>query len=317
MEIYRLLKPNGIAVIVYAHKSSEGWETLINSLLDSGLVVTAAWPINTERKTRLNAKETAALASSIYMVAGKYSKKPVGFFRDIRGDLKKHLNSELEKLWKEGVSGADFFISAIGSSIEVFGMYEKIINDEGNEIRANKLLEEVRTIVTDYTVRQVLHNGFVAEISQLTRLYLLWRWAYAEARIHFDDARKIAQSVGIDISSSWNKGFIYKDKEFIRLLGPNNRNEEELVGSKEMIDVLHLVLQLWNKGKNNDVIEVLAKSGFGNSDAFYRVAQAFLNRFLIPSEFQRVRIHTIDKFTKLILKKDRNDLVLQCLDNLG
>ena len=37
----------------------------------------------------------------------------------------------------------------------------------------------------------------------------------------------------------------------------------------------------------------------------------------ILSEFQRVRIHTIDKFTKLILEKDRNDLVLQCLDNLA
>jgi hypothetical protein len=37
----------------------------------------------------------------------------------------------------------------------------------------------------------------------------------------------------------------------------------------------------------------------------------------MPSEFQRIRIHTIDKFTELILKKDRNDLVLQCLDNLG
>ena len=33
-EIHRILKPNGIAVIVYAHKSTEGWETLINALLD-------------------------------------------------------------------------------------------------------------------------------------------------------------------------------------------------------------------------------------------------------------------------------------------
>lgn len=37
----------------------------------------------------------------------------------------------------------------------------------------------------------------------------------------------------------------------------------------------------------------------------------------IPSEFQRIRIHTIDKFTKSILKKDRKDLLLQCLENLG
>lgn len=43
-EIHRVLKPDGIAVIVYAHKSTEGWETLINSLLDSGLIMTGAWP---------------------------------------------------------------------------------------------------------------------------------------------------------------------------------------------------------------------------------------------------------------------------------
>ena len=39
-EMHRVLKPNGIAVIVYAHKSTEGWETLMNALLDSNLVIT-------------------------------------------------------------------------------------------------------------------------------------------------------------------------------------------------------------------------------------------------------------------------------------
>lgn len=62
-EIHRILKPNGIAVIVYAHKTTSGWETLINSLLDSGLVITASWPINTEMKARLRTKESAVLAS--------------------------------------------------------------------------------------------------------------------------------------------------------------------------------------------------------------------------------------------------------------
>ena len=49
-EIYRVLKPNGITTIVYTHKSTSDWETLINSLLDSGLVITASWPIHTEMK---------------------------------------------------------------------------------------------------------------------------------------------------------------------------------------------------------------------------------------------------------------------------
>jgi adenine-specific DNA methylase len=273
-EIRRILRPNGISTIVYAHKSTQGWETLINSLLDSGLVVTGAWPIHTEKKGRLRSQESAALASSIYMVARKVEKRGTGFYREVKEELREHLNTKLHSLWGEGISGADFFISAIGSSIQVFGKYEKVIDDEGTVIRADRLLEDVRRIVTDYAVRQVLHNGFVEEISPMTRFYVLWRWAYADARLEFDDAQKLAQTVGIDLGEEWNRGFIKKDKEFIDVLAPDERALGDFASSNELIDVLHHVLLLWKKGKQTEILEVLRESGFGKSDVFYGVAQA-------------------------------------------
>lgn len=274
IEINRILKPNGVSVIVYAHKSTAGWETLINSLIDSGLTVTGAWPIHTEMKMRLRATESAALASSIYMIARKFPRQETGFYREIKHALSKHLDHKLDMLWKEGISGADFFIAAIGSSIEVFGRYDRIIDDEGNIVRADKLLEEVRRIVTEYAVRQVLHNGFVAEITPLTRFYVLWRWGYGDVKLEFDDALKLARGVGIDITQEWNRGFIKKDKEFVRILGPEDRDVSQLKGSHELIDVLHNVLLLWNKGKNEEAVNILKETGFGKSDVFYRVAQA-------------------------------------------
>ena len=153
-EFYRILKPDGIATIVYAHKSTEGWETLINSLLDSGLIMTGAWPLHTEMGARLNAKETAALASSIYIVARKMERQPTGFYNEVKEELKRHLNKKLERLWQEGIGGADFFISAIGSAIEVFGKYEKVMDYEGKIVRADRLLEYVRRIATDYAVHR-------------------------------------------------------------------------------------------------------------------------------------------------------------------
>jgi adenine-specific DNA methylase len=60
-------------------KEEEIWETLVNSLLDSGLIMTDAWPIRTEMASRLIAKETASLASSIYIVARKIKRKSTGF----------------------------------------------------------------------------------------------------------------------------------------------------------------------------------------------------------------------------------------------
>ena len=273
-EMHRVLKPEGICVIVYAHKSTAGWETLINSLLDSGIVVTGAWPIHTEMRGRLRANASAALASSIYMIGRKEQREPTGFYKEVRQELRSYLNQKLDSVWSQGISGADFLVSAIGSSIEVFGKYEKIIDDEGNQLRADRLLEDVRKIVIDYAVKQVLHNGFAGEISPLTRFYVLWRWAFGEGRIEFDEGRKLAQSIGIDLAREWNKGFIRKENEFIEVLGPDERNPLTLEGSKELIDVLHDVLLHWKKGKTEEITRILKESGFGKSDSFYRVAQA-------------------------------------------
>jgi len=281
-EIYRVLKPNGIATIVYTHKSTSGWETLINSLLDSSFVITASWPIHTEMKTRLRARESAALASSIYFVARKIERKETGWYNEVKEEIKKHIYKKLERLWQEGISGADFFIAAIGSSIEIFGKYEKVMDYEGNIIRADILLDFVRDVVTDYTVRQILHNGIAGELSPLTKFYLLWRWTYQEAKVCFDDARKLAQSTGIDLAKEWNKGFIRKEKEFIRILGPQERDLKE-VKNNELIDVLHQTLILWKEGKREEMKKVLANSGWGNKDAFYRVAQAISETLPIES----------------------------------
>lgn len=288
-EIHRVLKPDGIAMIVYAHKSTEGWETLINSLLDSGLIMTGAWPLHTEMKARLAAKESASLASSIYIVARKMQRQPTGFYNEVQEELKQHLNKKLERLWQEGVGGADFFIAAIGSAIEVFGKYEKVMDYEGNIIRADRMLEDVRRIATDYAVRQILHNGFSGEISDLTRFYVLYRWDYGEAKVQFDEARKLAQSCGIDLALEWNRsGFISKEKEFIRVLGPQDRKLEELEGSSKLIDVLHRVLLLWEKSKRSEMISLLQESGFGKSEAFYRVAQAVSESLPLESKEKKL-----------------------------
>lgn len=112
------------------------------------------------------------------------------------------------------------------------------------------------------------------EISLLTRFYVLWRWAYRESPVHFDDGRKLAQSLQVDLSTLWNKGFIAKENEFIHILGPQERKLEELKNSKELIDVLHRVLLLWNESKNEQIVDILRETGFGATDVFYGVAQA-------------------------------------------
>jgi len=272
-EINRMLKPDGISVIVYAHKSTEGWERLIYSLLHSGLIITASWPIYTEMKSRVRSREAASLLSSIYLIVRKSKKEPTGFYREVKQELKKYLDKKLAQLWNEGISGADFFISAIGSAIEVFGKYEKVVDDSDNQIPVSKLLDDTREIVTNYAIQKVLRSEFSDEISQMTRFYILWRWALGEVKVPYNDALKLAQSTGID-ERELNKGFLLKEKEYVRVLGPDERKEEELEESHELIDVLHHTLILWKKNKKEELEKLLQEKGYDKSDMFKRVAQA-------------------------------------------
>ena len=272
-EIWRVLKQDGIAVIVYAHKSTEGWETLINSILKSGLVVTAAWPIHTEMKSRMVAKESAALSSSIYMVARKSSRQKLGFYRDVKKGLSTHVAGKLEQLWKQGISGADLSISAIGISMEVFAKYEKVVDDNDEQITAQQLLDDVRKIVTDFTINQALHSDLEGTLSHMTRFYILWRLEYGYAKVPFDNALKLAQSVGVDIEEEYNRGFIRKEKGFIRVLAPTERKLSEIV-SRDLIDTLHRSVLLWKGNKKQAMLDELKKSGLGEFDVFYKVAQA-------------------------------------------
>jgi adenine-specific DNA methylase len=292
-EIYRVLKPQGITTIVYAHQSTSGWETLINALLDSGLVISASWPIHTEMKSRLEARETAALASSIYFVARKTERKGTGWLTEVKEEIKRYIYEKLERLWQEGISGADYYIAAIGSAIEIFGKYEKVLDYEGNVIRADKLLDFVRDMVADYAVRQILHNGIAGELSPLTKFYILWRWSYQESRVPFDDANKLARSAGIDLAKEWNKGFIKKDKEFITILGPHERDLDDVKRSHELIDVLHHALVLWKEDREK-MKDVLAETGWGRKDSFYRVANAICRTF--PKESKSKEKQWLDGF---------------------
>ena len=54
-EAQRVLKTDGDLVIVYAHKTTLGWTTLIEALRSAEFMVVEAWPLDTEMSVRLRA----------------------------------------------------------------------------------------------------------------------------------------------------------------------------------------------------------------------------------------------------------------------
>ncbi|RZN64442.1 MAG: DUF1156 domain-containing protein [Candidatus Methanoliparum thermophilum] len=266
-EIYRVLKPEGIACIVFAHKSTEAWETIINALVASGLYLTASWPVHTEMKERLRAKESGALASSIYMICRKRVKKETAYFNEIKPEIEQRVKEKLDQFWNEGIEGADFFISAIGPAMEVFGKYENVEKPTGKKVSAKELLELVRKIVVDYALEKVLKTR-IESVDVETRFYIIYRLNYGQAKVDYDDARKLAQAVGISIEDS---KLIKKSGSLVSVL---NADDREPGKEKSMIDVLHSCLYYQKRNDRDSITKLLKEKGYLNNNDFWQVAQA-------------------------------------------
>ncbi|MEN3184640.1 MAG: hypothetical protein ABDK93_06575 [Atribacterota bacterium] len=275
-EIHRVLKPDGIAVIVFAHKTTEAWETVINALLEAGLYMTASWPIHTEMQARLRAQESAALASSIYMVCRKRTEDAVGDFAEVRQEIAHRVREKLAQFWNEGIRGADFFMSAIGPAVEVFGRYSRVERASGEAVSVRELLEYVRKVVSEFALERILRSAQLGGVDAETRFYLLWRWTYNHTMVHFDEARKLAQSVGVELEKLWGTtGLVRKNKEYIAVLGPQERGAELEQSGRftTMVDALQYALWLWAKNDRKKLTEHLAAT-YGASDTFWQIAQA-------------------------------------------
>jgi hypothetical protein len=306
-EIYRVLKPDGIAVIVFAHKTTEAWEAIINALLEADLYMTASWPIHTEMAARLRAQESAALASSIYMVCRKRSvgadgRPPIGDYGKVREEIRRRVEEALLEFWNQGIVGADFFMVAIGPAVEAFGHYSRVEKLSGETVSVRELLALAHEVATEFVLRRILglwnnRSGHYstgrglgagqdvslpAGVDAVTQFYLLWRWSYGRDLVPFDEARKLAQARGVDLEALARAGrgapaLLKKSGEYVRLLGPKDRDFGAMrratpgrTGETSvLLDKLHQACLLWEQGKQ-ELEELL----HGTSEAFWLVAQA-------------------------------------------
>ena len=84
----RILNEDGIGSVVFAHKTTEGWEALLSGLIRGGWTITGSWPIATEMSSRLRARDSAALATSVHLICRPRPRNaPVGEWADVLREL--------------------------------------------------------------------------------------------------------------------------------------------------------------------------------------------------------------------------------------
>jgi adenine-specific DNA methylase len=180
----RVLCEDGVASVVFAHKTTEGWEALLSGLIKGGWTITGSWPIATEMASRLRARESAALATSVHLVCRpRPEDAPVGDWADVLRELPKRVGEWMERLQAEGIRGADLVFACIGPALEIFSRYSRVETAEGREVTLAEYLEKVWEVVGRTALENVLgtaearaRNGVAGALEEDARLTALFLW---------------------------------------------------------------------------------------------------------------------------------------------
>ena len=256
----RVLRDDGVGSVVFAHKTTEGWEALLSGMIHGGWTITGSWPIATEMGSRLNARETASLATSVHLVCRpRQVDAPVGDWGDVLNELPTCVADWMQRLQSEGVRGADLVFACIGPALEIYSRYSTVETAEGREVGLPEYLEKVWEVVGREALGQVLgtaeaqaRNGAAGALEEDSRLTALFLWTIqstsesaspengadpddedAEAprrrpsgySLPFDVARRFAQPLGIHLDD-WESRIIETKKGVVRLLPVTERGTQ-------------------------------------------------------------------------------------------
>ena len=307
------LVDDGRLVVVFANKQPDAWETLVSALIRANFVVTASWPIQTERESKVAGG--ARLSSSIWLVCKKRpaSARP-GWDGRVLADMRENITGRLHDFWDAGIRGPDFVWAATGPALEAFSRHPVVrkADSPGERLTVAEFLRRVRRIVVGFVVSRLLaqDGGAEGELDDPTTYYLLHRSDFglrpapAGACILYalscnlsdaDLAGRLdllarggrAATTATDAAATATEedaaeperepsGSEARLKPWSRRRA-RDLGEPSLDGSPPpLIDCVHKLMQLWKTGQQSRVDAYLEARGLWRHELFARVVQALI-----------------------------------------
>ena len=199
----RILKPGGIGCIVFAHKGTSAWEALLGSIIEAGFVVTASWPIDTERAARMRANKSAALGSSVHIVvrprenpSGAIRIDSIGDWRDILSELPRKIRSWMGRLLQEGIVGADAIFACLGPALEVYSRYPRVEKANGDQVFLREYLEYVWATISREALATIFEEADASGFEADARLTAIWLWTLRTEENGFEDEQDVGRPEG-------------------------------------------------------------------------------------------------------------------------
>ena len=295
------VKTPGLAGVVFAHTDPDAWATLIEGLLQAGLIPDATWPIDTEIPSGLKTVGQARLKTSVWMACRKRDGEAVDtFLGDVLVEMQPVIRERLLYFWGEGIRGADFFISAIGPALSVFGRHLRVLNPDGSEVSVRDFLDIVRRESTAVALEQVLQGADLGMVDSITQQYVTWVWSYSRAALDAGEALALCLATGTRLDDVTRDHSIavtarQRSKKVVKLrtIAERAREDDDLGGESSgrtapLIDQLQCAAWLWGQNQSDRLGKYREALGESRWQALLTLGQAVASCLPEGDEDRRV-----------------------------
>lgn len=190
-----------------------GWEKMLQGMVDTGLQITATWPMRTERANRMVARGTNALASSVVLAcrprpatAGITDRQ--GFIRHLR----RVLGEKLVELQSGGVQPVDMAQASIGPGMAVFTSYARVLDGADRNMSVGAALQIINQVLDELQTEQE------AEFDADTRWAVTWFDQFGMNAGDFGEALNVATARGTAMNALERSGIVEARSGRVRLL---------------------------------------------------------------------------------------------------
>ena len=283
---YGSLSEDGLMVSVFAHKDPEAWETLTSAMIGAGFVVTASWPIDTEMRGGVRNLNRASLASSIWLVCRKRpGNARTGHYGKVKREMQERITKRLRYFWDAGIQGPDFVWAAIGPALESYSSYLEVRRQTGETFTVQEFLTEVRRMVTDFALGQILQGASTEALDEWTRYYLMHRNYFGTTEAPVGECILLAQGYGVSLDdlTAQSIGILRKTSSggSLRLKGHADRRTNRLgaphaSGGLPLIDMIHHIMNLWEAADKSQINAYLAMHALRENNLYRSVVQALI-----------------------------------------
>jgi adenine-specific DNA methylase len=245
------LKDEGIMAFTFHHKETEGWSSVLRSVLDAGFYVTALYPIRGEMRGSTHIHDKANIEYDMIVVCRKREEDPEAVsWRSLEDDIYFRAEEEIKRLESRGsrLSQGDIFAVTMGKCLEEFSQHYPNVTYDGESMSVIEALETIREIVDDQLMEDRIQT-LRAEMDTLSAVYLTYVLGRGDS-VTYNTLNKDLRTRGVDVSELVTAGLLEQDGDQLAVLNPEDRSE--LIETKReplAIDRAHYLRYLYEQDR--------------------------------------------------------------------